>query len=89
MRHKDTKADSERSMISKPFVQRIAILAFKKMRSYDSDGRKKSCQMELTTRGHSPDSGDVYVRGRYGTTLSEVVAGQVESSETLELLPSR
>jgi hypothetical protein len=34
-------------MISKPFVQRMAILAFKKMRSYDSDGRKKSCQIAL------------------------------------------
>ena len=39
------RTDSERSMISKPFVQRMAILAFKKMRSYDSDGRKKSCQI--------------------------------------------
>src|SRR6266702_71879 len=37
------RTNSERSMISKPFVQRMAILAFKKMRSYDSDGRKKSC----------------------------------------------
>jgi hypothetical protein len=42
----ERKTDSERSMISKPFVQRMAILAFKKMRSYDSDGRKKSCQVE-------------------------------------------
>jgi hypothetical protein len=29
-------------MISKPFVHRIAILAFKNMTSNDSDGRKKS-----------------------------------------------
>ena len=35
-------AYSVRSIISKPFVQRITILAFKKMRSKDSDGRKKS-----------------------------------------------
>jgi hypothetical protein len=49
MRCEDAKTDSERSMISKPFVHRMAILAFKKMRSYDSDGRKKSCQKESTT----------------------------------------
>jgi hypothetical protein len=33
---------SVKSMISKPLVQRIAILAFKKMRSKDSEGKKKS-----------------------------------------------
>jgi hypothetical protein len=34
-------------MISKPFVHKMAILAFKKMRSYDSEGRKKSYGMTL------------------------------------------
>ena len=34
-------------MISKPFVHNMAILAFKKMRSYDSEGRKKSYRMAL------------------------------------------
>jgi hypothetical protein len=34
-------------MISKPFLKRMAILVFKKMRSYASDGRKKSCQIAL------------------------------------------
>jgi hypothetical protein len=29
-------------MISKPFVHRIAILAFRKIRSKDSEGKKKS-----------------------------------------------
>ncbi len=29
-------------MISNPFEHKMAILAFKKMRSYDSDGKKKS-----------------------------------------------
>ena len=32
--------NSERSMISKPFVHNMAILVFKKIRSYDSEGRK-------------------------------------------------
>jgi hypothetical protein len=45
-------------MISKPFLQRMAILAFKKMRSYASDGRKKSYQIALMIlfsrgRGHT------------------------------------
>lgn len=35
--------NSVKSIISKPFVQRIAILAFKKIRSKDSEGKKKSC----------------------------------------------
>jgi hypothetical protein len=48
MSYEERKTDSERSMISKPFVQRMAILSFKKMRSYDSDGRKKSCQVVST-----------------------------------------
>jgi hypothetical protein len=48
MRCEEAKTDSEGSMISKPFVHRMAILAFKKMTSYDSDWRKKSCQMEST-----------------------------------------
>jgi hypothetical protein len=39
--------NSERSMISKPFVHNMAILAFKKMRSYDSEGRKKSYRITL------------------------------------------
>jgi hypothetical protein len=44
-------------MISKPFLQRMAILVFKKMRSYASDGREKSCQIALiillsSGRGH-------------------------------------
>jgi hypothetical protein len=73
------KADSERSMSSKPFVQRIAILVSKKTRSYDSDGKKKSCQMESTTGDHSPDSGKVHVLGRHGKTLCEIVASQAES----------
>jgi hypothetical protein len=34
-------------MISKPFLQRMAILALKKMTSYASNGRKKSYQIEL------------------------------------------
>jgi hypothetical protein len=36
------KTDSNRSMISKPFVHRMAILAFKNITSKDSDGKKKS-----------------------------------------------
>ena len=39
--------NSERSMISKPFAHNMAILAFKKIRSYDSKGRKKSYGMIL------------------------------------------
>jgi hypothetical protein len=39
---KQYKTYSDRSMISKPFVQRMAIFALRKMRSNDSDGRKKS-----------------------------------------------
>ena len=42
-RENNIKPYSVRSMISKPFVQRIAIFALRKMRSNDSDGRKKSC----------------------------------------------
>ena len=33
---------SVKSMISKPLVHKMAILAFRKIRSNDSDGRKKS-----------------------------------------------
>lgn len=33
---------SVKSMISKPFEQRIAIFALRKIKSYDSDGKKKS-----------------------------------------------
>ena len=33
---------SVRYIISKPFVHKMTILAFRKMRSKDSDGRKKS-----------------------------------------------
>jgi hypothetical protein len=36
-------------MTSKPFLQRMAILALKKMRSYTSDKRKKSYQIALVT----------------------------------------
>jgi hypothetical protein len=39
---KHYKTYSDRSMISKPFVERMAIPALRKMRSNDSDGRKKS-----------------------------------------------
>lgn len=46
MRHR-VVTNSERSMISKPLVHNMAILAFKKMRSYDSEGRKKSYRMSL------------------------------------------
>jgi hypothetical protein len=36
------KAYSVRSMISKPFVHRITILALRKIRSNASEGKKKS-----------------------------------------------
>ena len=35
---------SVRSMISNPFEHKIAIFAFRKIKSYDSEGRKKSCE---------------------------------------------
>jgi hypothetical protein len=34
-------------MISKPFLQRMATLSLKKIRSYASDGRRKSYQIAL------------------------------------------
>ena len=34
--------DSERSMISKPLLHRITILAFRNNKSYESEGKKKS-----------------------------------------------
>jgi len=37
-----TLLKSLRSMISKPFMQRMAILAFRKIKSNASDGKKKS-----------------------------------------------
>ena len=77
-----TRTNSERSMISKPFVQRMAILAFKKMRSYDSDGKKKSCQIVVRI---PPGCGKgIYVLCRCGTTLSGFAADQIENSETRE-----
>ena len=74
--------NSERSMISNPFVQRMAILAFKKMRSYDSDGRKKSCQIAFIIplgRGKG-----IYVLCKCGTTPSGVAVDQIENSGTQE-----
>ena len=43
---------SVRSMISKPFVQRIAILAFRKIRSKASDGKKKSYGETSANKSH-------------------------------------
>jgi len=81
------RTDSERSIISKPFVQRMAILAFKKMRSYDSDGKKKSCLNGV----HYPlgCGRGVYVLCKCGTTPNGVVADQIENSEKQVPWPSR
>lgn len=48
-----TRTYSVKSMISKPFVQRMTILAFRKMRSNDSDGRKKSCDTCQSPHGEN------------------------------------
>jgi hypothetical protein len=40
-------------MISKPFVHRMAIFALRKMRSKDSEGRKKSCEQQRSGGFHA------------------------------------
>ena len=47
-------SDSERSIISNPFLQRMAILAPKKTASYAFEGREKSCWIALTATQKIP-----------------------------------
>src|SRR5258706_13383540 len=58
---------SVRSMISKPFVQRIAIFAFRKMRSKASDGKKKSYSERSANQLVMPLN---YVLDKHATTQS-------------------
>lgn len=65
---------STRSMISKPLAHKMTILAFKKIKSKDSDGRKKSChKLRLTSNLNVESKADIPCTP--GTNLNVVTVG--------------
>lgn len=74
-------------MISKPFVQRITIFALRKIKSNDSEGKKKSYGDHVSKNVCTLQSGNL--PGTLGTTPTVVTATQDENQMCVALQPSR